>query len=166
MSFLWNIYNWAAQNVPALLNKPKLNAWLQALLFPLLSLYNDFFNFRLQIEKQMRIKWRTNIMEAYLNDLFDPIQRRIVITTATDINPPNYVYDDDENNPLYLYDDNENQPLYVYDDNEYGVAYNFTVQAHIGSLTAAQIIQLKSIINTYRFAGKKPRYIYDNGVQF
>lgn len=166
MNILWSIFNWVVQQLPKKMNKPMQQAWLSVLTIPIVDAYNNFLVVSDQMEKRANLRWQTIVMQAYLNDLFDNVARRIIITTETDYNIPNYIYTKAENLPLYVYTKAEHQPVWVDTQAEYGTLYNFTVQAAAGSLTPAQIIQLKAQINKYKYASKIPRYIYDNGNLF
>ena len=166
MNILWNIFIWITQQLPTKLNKPRHVAWLSSLTAPQVDAYNNYLLQSDTYLKKANLRWQTIIMQAYLNDLFDNVQRRIRIITATDVNVPNYIYTQAENQPLFIYTQAENKPVWTNTQAEYGVLYNFTVQCAAGSLTPAQEIQIKAQINSYRFASKIPRYIYDNGILF
>jgi hypothetical protein len=162
----WNIIAWAKQQFPKRINQVMHTTWLTALIIPAVDAYNNYLQQSAYFTKQANLRWQTIVMEAYLNDLFDNVHRRIKIVTETDVLIPNYVFTKAENQPLYVYTKAENKPVYIKTKAEYSATYNFTVYAAPGSLTAAQIVQLKTQIERYRYATRIPRYLYTNGVPF
>jgi len=166
MIFDWDINATKDQLLPPLLAKPKTRSWLQALLAPVLSLYNTFYAYRLQTIKTLRYNCQTIILENLLNDTFDNALRRIVITTNYDKADPVYIGQVNENDEIWIGQVGESDMVFIGLDPDYIIAYAFTVTVAAGTLTAAQEIQLKAIVNFYRFDGLKPLFIYDNGTQF
>lgn len=168
MIFVWNIDAWAANELHPELRDPNeqnLN-WLLVLLTPVSYLYNIFYAFYLATILKMRINGQIIVLENYLNDLFDADLRRIIIISTWDLLPRTFIYQAGENHPLYIYQFGEDNPVYIYNSAEFGNVYDFIVQAAVGSLTAAQIIQIKAVVNYYRIAGKKPYFQYDDLTPF
>lgn len=160
MIFQWNIDQWGENETPVEIRKEPNLSYLKVLLKPIKTLYNEFMTFRIATIQRMRGNCQTIVLENILNDLFDPTQRDIRITTAYSTNSPNYVYTKAELLPLFVYTTAENKPVYVRTQNEYGRIYDFIVEARAGSLTAAQIVRLKAVVNYYRFYGTRPTYRY------
>ena len=172
-NYFWNITVWAYNElIPDLRDAGGFNLnWLLVLLSPIQYLYNAFITYNTAIMQKINCNGQTIILENTLNDLYDPAHRRIKINTSRDILPINYLYLTSENNPLYIYTQaeyvaNPSLPrVYLFNEVEYGNVYDFVVSTHSASLTAAQIVQLKASVNYYRYAGKKPTYIYYDTLQ-
>ena len=90
------------QLLPSLLRRgPRLRAWLAALLSPLSQgLYLQFLALVADTRRQLSYNGQTILLEAALNDRFDPNARRIVVRN-----------DDTEVQPQYLFFEREGQPL-------------------------------------------------------
>ncbi len=144
-------------NVPLRRMKPINLAWLNAIIAPLLDIYNAFKTYYIGVEEQLRYNSQTMVMEGLLNDYFDPTFRRIYITTASERDDIYYSWYDTENGPeLYLYYAAEGKPpLYTYYSTEaLGVA-DFFVYVPAG--LSFDDLAMRNKINRYKLATK--RYI-------
>ncbi len=80
------------------------------------------------------MNWQTCYVEAFLNDRFDTVARRIYIDDAPDGEPGVYIFQDDELEPLYLHQDSENEPVYLFTEGETvgDLLYDFIVFVPVG----------------------------------
>lgn len=163
----WQIRNWIKQMLPPMVRGENTIAWLYSLLKPIETLYGYLVTFRLTILNKMSYNGQTIILRTLLNELYDSTLKRIFIITENDLLPDNYIYTAPENTqPLYIFTKTENTPTYIYTALEYINGFEFLVKVPTGILTAAQEIRLKATVNYYRIAGKRPKFIYDNGTEF
>jgi hypothetical protein len=65
--------------LPSLLRKPKLKAYLNALLMPVATLYAGFVAFQAKARRELSYNGQTLSFQRALNDLFDPVLARIRI---------------------------------------------------------------------------------------
>lgn len=169
MMYDWNIDEWGKQEVyEEWRGDSLLVSIVRVLLKPFKTLYAVFIGYREETLRKMVYNSQVIVLENMLNDFFDSNLRRIRIITTYDVLESVHIYTVVEEEPLYVYteaDYNSNpalQRVYLYTTSELGVLYDFIVEAAPGSLTNEQIIRLKSLVNYYRFAGKKPFYRYSN----
>ncbi|WP_281752499.1 hypothetical protein [Neptunitalea chrysea] len=109
------------------MRKPNNKAFLSVMLRPLELLHLDFLNFR--ANSIYRVKHNSQIvyMEAMLNDLFDPLERRIRIVN-TEFKQPVYFYEPLENREVYHYEPEDNDPVHYYEpDDIVGDGVDFSV---------------------------------------
>lgn len=87
--------------LPTFLRKPKLFAYLKALISPLVSLYDIWNLNRVENIKILQYNSQKCYLRGVLNDKFDPDQRRINISN-TGNKSQDYIYTEAENLPVYL----------------------------------------------------------------
>lgn len=140
--------------LPALLRKPRLRAWLQALILPLKQLYGTFLDYQAASFRELSYSSQTIVLEGALNDQFDPSLRRIRIDNS-----------DTEFLPLYLNCRSENQaekPLlfvaesppwtYCYAYSEFGSQIDFTVRVPVQLRNPQRTDQLNARIRRFKLA--------------
>lgn len=170
--YLWNIDQWAENELPIEVRKPVMVKWMQALLKPLKDLHAIYEAYRLATLKKMRYNGQVIVLENVLNDLYDPVQRRFEIHTMYDGLNPLYIYTKPEvgtaNPPVYLYtkqayaQDTQNHlvKVYLHTINELGALYDFVVRTPDSFTAITDITKMKATVNLHRLAGKKPKYEY------
>lgn len=161
----WNIRNWIKQYVPPFLRGDIHLSWIYALLKPVESLYSDLLSFRSDILDKISYNGQTIVLETLLNRRFDNLNR-IRIITESDLMPVNYIYTAGENQPLFIKTLLEGGSTLIFTVGEYMVGFEFVVIVPVGLLTTAEEIRLKSTVNFYRIAGKRPLFKYTNGITF
>jgi hypothetical protein len=151
----------AVQLLPALLRKPKLVAWLLAMLYPLRQLYARWLLEADAARRELAYNSQTILFEKALNDQFDPAPapygRRIVIQNS-----------DTELLPLYLNFSSENQPdtywrytvegapwQYLYYEAEFNSQLDFTVRVPVVLRSAERTIQLHARIQHFKLAMRR-----------
>lgn len=166
MIFNWDIDNWVTQYAPALVSKPNLLGLVKSFLKPLKTLFTGFSTYRLLTQKKARYNSQHIILSNLLNDLFDPLLRQIYILSSLTLKPPTYLFILADNKPVYIYTQAENNPLYIYTQAELTEGPDFIVFVAPGSLTTAQEIQLKAVVNNYKHGAKRAQFKYTNGIIF
>ena len=123
--------------------------WLQTLLTPLMHLYNAWYANRTQNIYKLEHNGQVCYLRKVLNDQFDPIWGRIIITDGNRYKKK-YIYTNGENNPKYL-GTMYLRPSTDYEDN----GADFLV------LVPKEIIynehDMKGLIDFYKLASKRYR---------
>jgi hypothetical protein len=116
--------------LPSLLRRPKMLAWLQALLSPLLVTYAHFVQHVKASSTELSYNGQTMLLEKALNDRFDPAFRRIRIINSDTVLQPVYFNYASELQPMPVaYYASEGRPLlYLSRASEYANQLGFTVQ--------------------------------------
>ena len=115
------------QLLPLLLRKSKTLALLQALIAPLVSLYNDFFTFKNRAIYKTEHNAAITLLQKVLNDSFDEVERRIFINNA-EITSTQHYYDEGQGDPLDFYDDGKGDPQWFFNIETFNVyGSDFTV---------------------------------------
>ncbi len=120
----------AAQLLPALLRRPRLLAWLAALLAPLETLYQEFVAYQRATFQELAYSSQTLVFEGALNDGFDAGSRRICIENADRELAPFYLNFRDENQAeQYLWFAADRQPWrYCYQYIEFSTQLDYVVR--------------------------------------
>jgi hypothetical protein len=162
----WNIDEWAIQMAPSELQKEPLKSYMMVMASALKVPYESMLSFYTAMLKQVRYNGQTIVMENLLNDLFDMANRDIQVITSTDLTVPVYISLTIENDPIYVGSAAEGTPVFVGLSNEYGSIYDFIILVPNGILTTEQEIKLKTVVNYYKLAGKRPQFIYQDNTIF
>jgi hypothetical protein len=91
----------AQDMLPAMLRKPRMLAFVAALLVGLRTTHSGFLSFRSRIAYELPIGPELRVLRHYLNELYDFTDRRITITDGQD------------GEPLRIYTEGEDQPIYL-----------------------------------------------------
>jgi hypothetical protein len=113
---------------PWFLRSPKFLSWLNALVSPLVSLYNDFLVFKESRIFLASVSGQVGSMEFMLNKVMfnDGDARQIYITDASRANPF-YIFNTDENRPVYLYNSAEASTANTLYNSSERTGFDFTV---------------------------------------
>lgn len=103
--------------IPIRLRTSVLVAFIKSCFVPVILLHNDFMNYRKAKLYEVKMNYQVVYLEAYLNDRFDAIERRIYIGDAQ-IASQIYLYQEVEEKPVPLYQESENNPVYLYTEGE------------------------------------------------
>ena len=146
------LLNWL---LPEVLRKPKLLAFMKALVYPINLLHNDLLRFKKQKEYQLSINSQVCRLQALLNDRYDSFNRRLYIDDGQ-LGNEVYVFTDAEDSPLGLFTAAENNPVDVYNDYElHGTAADFIVFIPNALNGSININDLVSLVNQNKLPGKK-----------
>jgi hypothetical protein len=83
--------NWRALvkfNLPVFLRKQENEDYLSAIMKPLINAYQNFLQYRREVLFRLNYTGQTESLENLLNDLYDPILRRIFIVNFQEIKQP------------------------------------------------------------------------------
>lgn len=168
MTFNWSINSWVKTMIPAAIRKQSLTDYVLVLISQLISVYTDFINLRAILKKKMRFNGQVIVLENLLNDTFDNSIRRIRIITLEDLLRKKYIGQTIENKPLWIGQPSELYPQYIGQWIEYmnQTGFDITVEVPSGVYTTEQLLQIKKLTNTYKLAGKRAKFIYQNGTEF
>lgn len=148
--------------VPVSLRNAVQLAWLNALVSPVQWLYTQFTGNRLNNLYRLSHNGQVCYLEAALNDLFDPVARRLVIVDGP-FEDPLFVYLAPENKPLWLGLVSETgatpypDPQVLYTNAEttlLGVSFIVQVPASVAAGPGYSLNRLRALVNTYRLPGK------------
>jgi hypothetical protein len=100
------IYNvdfgkWVQQNLPWVVRKPAMVAWLTRLLAPLSWLHGQFLAFTTATRYDYRITGQVRSLRFHMNRVFDPSLSRIAVLDGQGGDSV-FVFLENENNPVYL----------------------------------------------------------------
>lgn len=146
--------------LPIGLRRPRIQSILGALLTPITYLHQNFLTFRAESLYKVRHNSQIVYLENVLNDVFDPLLRRIVIQNAVFKNPI-YFYEPEENKEVFFYEPEDNQPVYFREPNEFvGDGVDFFVfvppdlQPSNGQLQLNLLTRMNGLINYYKLYSK------------
>ena len=141
------------QLLPVRLRKQKTMRWLQCLVAPVIELYSLFIANRTTNLYVLGHNSQITYLQAVLNDMFDPISRRIYIDDGT--------YTD----PLFIYLVGENEPVWMGLVTEIGITtypnpeWLYTESETISSGNCFIVKVPSSIVfDTYRMRGLVDKY--------
>lgn len=145
------------QNLPIRYRKPKFFAYLYSCIYPLIDSWFDFLLFRKEIQKRLKVKGATCIIQQFLNDKLDTNEITIVNTPVSGL--PTYLYNKSEkgditNENTYLFNISESiteeNKTYLYNKSEILNATNFTVYVpSILLLNGVTLDYIKSLIDPF-----------------
>jgi len=137
--------------IPHYLKKSKAVAFVNIIIKPFLSAYQDFLRYRTATLYDLMITPQVCYIELMLNDRYDFTQRRIYIVDAQTF-PPVYVYQDIERKDIDLFTDAENKPIYLYTDGEAAlIGDDFVVMVPFG--VQFDVTEMRSLIMRKRLPG-------------
>lgn len=140
--------------LPSLLRKPKLRAWLLALLAPLRQLYTTFLLYAEATRIELSYNSQTIVLEGALNDQFDPLLRRIRIDNSdTELVPfyVNFVSEQQPEKPV-LFAAEAPPWLYCYSYAEFSTQTDFTVRVPVQLRNPQRTDQLNARIRRFKLA--------------
>ncbi len=138
--------------LPPGLRKSRMQAWLNALVFPVQLLYNDFKANRRNNLYRISITPQVCFLEKAINDRYDYVERRIRIDDVL-LKEVLFIYQRNENKPLMLYRRSDARPLNLYLRTETNsVTVDFLVLLPPGLRYAED--EMRAFIDSYKLASK------------
>ncbi len=146
--YTFDPYKLIKQLLPPLLRTPMRIAWLTAVLTPFTRAWEEYVAWRADRYYEVHVTAQTISIEAYLNRLFDPINRRIRIKHGEDegvyLSLRSEGYDDN------FYIDGENGTFIGLDgEMNSEVLFGFTVEIPEGIDT----VQVEGVVRSIKAAG-------------
>ena len=115
-------------------------AWLLVLISPIISIYNELLSYQIRVNRRIKITGQVRILRHWLNELYDPEERRFYIVDVTSTQPL-FIFLASENRPVYL-------PAYTIVSE-----LDFTVIAP--EEVSGRIAEIKAFIDTYKLVSKR-----------
>jgi hypothetical protein len=132
--------------LPRFIRKPKMVAFMVALLHPVVVLYFEFKNFRKAKQYQLSITPQVCFLEKILNDRYDFTARRIYIADGAD-KPPFYLYKRVELKPKYFFRRSENKPQTLYTRGE-NAEYANDFIIYVPAVLALDFINVAALVRS------------------
>ncbi len=160
---MWFNINWnklALQNLPTLLRKPYAAFFSQVLLKPIISLYNNWFQWRDENLYKLSHTGQVCKLRQSLNDRFDPALRRIYIGDAQ-FYDTTYIYTEAEAQDVYVNTEAEEPTIWLRTEAETadtGLDFIVFVPEQIFN---TQIHGLRAHIDFYKAGGKRYNIFID-----
>lgn len=92
---------WATLLIPTALRNSRFIAWVKVLVSPIVYLHQQFLKKRSEDIYRLTHNSQVRLLRKVLNDAFDPIKRRIVLTDGNRYEQP-YIYTEFEKRPQFL----------------------------------------------------------------
>jgi hypothetical protein len=143
-------------DVPVDSRGPKRLGWLRSLVAGVKSLYAEFMGYRSSKLYDLNHTGQVYSIENVLNDVFDPVGRRIYITDPASKDVV-YMYRRIESKPVYMYRRSENKPVYMYRRSEtsaLGFQFIIHVPTGVTLLPIYDVLRLQALVDKYRLPGK------------
>lgn len=154
----WNIL--ALNNLPTMLRKPSLAAFVQILLKPLNSLYYLWYEWRIKNIYKVEHSGQICYLRKSLNDDFDSVQRRIRISEGN-LHETTYIYTEGENQDVFIEMDNEGEVLWLRTESEMAdTGLDFIVFVP-GEVYNSSFFALDAHIKFYKAGGKRYNIFID-----
>lgn len=161
----WDPYIWLGLYEPLVVNRPVLFALMKVLISQVKYVYEQFSEFRDETRYSARINGQTIVLEAHLNNVFDDVDRGIVISTSQWVGgitfSPRAATDDVMFSPRV-----DDDPVEFRNLGSNSAPHDFTVTVPVGILSAAQEKQIKAIVAKFQVAGFRSFYQYDDLTPF
>lgn len=158
--------NWKSfigNNLPIATRQPKIIAWLQCLFAPLISLHQEFKQYRIDSLYKITNTGQLCYLQKVLNDAIDPYGRRIMVKNAL-VKMPVYFYEPQENKPVSFFEVADNLPVYFREPIDFeGAGADFIVYLHsdlqpgVPEVDARWFGQIHALIEYYKLFSKTYR---------
>lgn len=151
--FSIDFQNIAYNSIPHFLRKPIFLDWLFALIRPLKEANIDFVTFANNTEYALLFTAETNVLERFLNDQFDPINRTIFITNIDEVDFQ-FIHNKVEGKaPTFIFNKSEAEPpFYVFKKSELLQSINYIINIPLAQ--AIDQIVLRGKVDFYNLSGK------------
>ncbi|WP_285470311.1 hypothetical protein [Weeksella virosa] len=132
--------------LPTFWRKPRMTAFLQIAITPLIKIHDQFKRDRLADHYKIDHSWQKCYLQKVLNDQFDVSERRIRIVEG-DLYDRKYIYTHGENKPLYL------GVVYIRPSTDYADrGFDFTVD--MGGVSA-DVYDIEALVRFYKLEGTR-----------
>lgn len=162
MFYHFDVDRWIIQQLPPILRRPAVYAFLRAFLFPLKQLVQSFTAYRESIDRQLSYNSFEIYLEKWLNDVLFYPSGTIYITD--EILPiAGLSFENEGADPVYMtnVDEDPAVPLELYSTSPDLIISAFVVHVPSG-ITDADIALVERWVNYYKMAGTQYRIeVYD-----
>lgn len=155
-----DLLRFIAELLPLRRRKAQFINWCYSLLKPSRNLYDAFIAYRAKSLYKIQHTSQVYSHENVLNDSFDVVARRIYITDGLYKDAVRF-YEPEEDKPVHFY---EETPVVRFYEPEELILLDvdfIVVVPRALNLTAAEVIRLRSLIDTYRLPDKTYEIRYE-----
>lgn len=126
-----------------------------SLLEPTRTLYNEFIEFKREVDFKTQYSCQQKSLESLLNKKFDPVLKRIKIITSSDLKEIYYSFNSGEVNPSLIYSNFSSEvistPRYSFNSEELTNSFRFVVRIPSALDEDSIKAQMKAWVDYYRF---------------
>lgn len=153
MFFLFDVDKWIIHQLPPVLRRSGIYAFLRTLLYPLKQLQTAFLNYRSQVNRQLTYNAFHNYLERFLNGLFF-FEGRVIYVTDVETEVVYLAYASESAEDVYMSFVNETTayPLNLSSIDPSQITGQFVVHVP-AALTEADVATVTNWVNYYKMAG-------------
>jgi len=153
MFFLFDVDKWIIHQLPPILRRSGIYAFLRTLLYPLKQLQTAFLNYRSQVNRQLTYNAFQDYLERFLNGLFFFEERVIYITDVkTEVAYLAYASESVEDVYMSFVNEEPAYPLNLSSVDPSQITGQFVVHVP-AALTEADVATVTNWVNYYKMAG-------------
>lgn len=153
MFFLFDVEKWIIQQLPPILRRSGIYAFLRTMLYPLKQLQTAFLNYRSQVNRQLTYNAFQDYLERFLNGLFF-FEGRVIYITDVKTEVAYLAYASESAEDVYMSFVNED-PAYSLNLSSVDpsqITGQFVVHVP-AALTEADVATVTNWVNYYKMAG-------------
>ena len=153
MFFLFDVDKWIIHQLPPILRRSGIYAFLRTLLYPLKQLQTAFLNYRSQVNRQLTYNAFQDYLERFLNGLFF-FEGRVIYITDVETEVVYLAYASESADDVYMSFVNET-PAYSLNLSSVDpsqITGQFVVHVP-AALTEADVATVTNWVNYYKMAG-------------
>jgi hypothetical protein len=155
MKYGFNLNKLVDLLLPFWLRKPNRVKLYISLMEPVRSLYNEFIEFKREVDFKTQYSCQQKSLESLLNKKFDPVLKRIKIITSSDLKEIYYSFNSGEVNPSLIHGKFSSEvistPRYSFNSEELTSSFRFVVRIPSALDEDSTKAQMKAWVNYYRF---------------
>lgn len=153
MFFLFDVDKWIIHQLPPVLRRSGIYAFLRTLLYPLKQLQTAFLNYRSQVNRQLTYNAFQDYLERFLNGLFF-FEGRVIYITDVETEVVYLAYASESADDVYM--------SFVNEDPSYSINLSSVAPSQItgqfvvhvpAALTEADVAKVTNWVNYYKMAG-------------
>jgi hypothetical protein len=146
--------------LPTFLRKPALVGYVQALISPIVSLHHNWYNWRIDNIYKLEHTGQVCSLRKSLNDKFDPVERRIYISSGQFFDTT-YIFTEAEEQDVWLETEEEEETIWIRTEAETAdTGLDFIVYVP-EQIYDTQIHGLHAHIKFYKAGGKRYNIFID-----
>lgn len=153
MFFLFDVDKWIIHQLPLVLRRSGIYAFLRTLLYPLKQLQTAFLNYRSLVNRQLTYNAFQDYLERFLNGLFF-FEGRVIYVTDVETEVVYLAYASESAEDVYMSFVNETTayPLNLSSIDPSQITGQFVVHVP-AALTEADVATVTNWVNYYKMAG-------------
>jgi hypothetical protein len=153
MFFLFDVDKWIIHQLPPILRRSGIYAFLRTMLYPLKQLQTAFLNYRSQVNRQLTYNAFQDYLERFLNGLFF-FEGRVIYITDVEQELTYLAFQSETVEEVYMSLSNEDPayPLNLSSVDPSLITGQFVVHVP-AALTEADVATVTNWVNYYKMAG-------------